>query len=294
MKAANYSRLMIGVSGIVAAMGAHPAGAQSTQTVPPLNNDAAAVQPVAQADSGDIIVTAQRRDESLSKTPVAVAVVSAETLAKAQVTSQQDLRAIAPGLSVRASTNSNTLNYALRGQTLDPLSDTTPGVVPYINEVQLGGTASASAFYDLQNVQVLKGPQGTLFGRSATGGAVLFTTAKPTNKFGGYVSATGGNYAYRKGEGAINVPIVPDDLLLRVSGVYQQRNGFQKNLFTNGGREGDYKRYGLRGSLTANLGSNVKNELVVDYLKSSGSSTVAVISRSATCWRRRSTTSTKA
>jgi len=233
---------------------------------------------VAAADVADIVVTAQRRDESLSRTPVAVSVVGADTLAKAQVTSQQDLRVITPGLSIRAAVNSNQLNYALRGQSEDPLSDTTPGVVPYINEVQVGGTAGATAFYDLQSVQVLKGPQGTLFGRSATGGAVLFSTAKPSKDLGGYASATGGDYGFFKAEGALNAPIVKDDVLFRIASVYQRRDGFQTNIFTKGGREGDYERYGFRPSLSANIGSRVHNDLVVDYLHTGGSSTVSVIS----------------
>lgn len=225
----------------------------------------------------EIIVTAQRKDESLSKTPVAIAVVDGDTLAKSQILSQQDLRTVAPGLSIRAAVNSNQLNYALRGQSEDPLSDTAPGVVPYVNEVQLTGTAGAAAFYDLQSVQVLKGPQGTLFGRSATGGAVLFTTAKPSDDISGYISVTGGNYNLQKYEGAINAPLVKDRILLRVAGVYEQEHGFQTNLFT-GGREGDHERYAFRPSLTVNITDQIHDELVIDRLHSSGSSTVSVIS----------------
>jgi len=167
-----------------------PALAQTAAT-----NAQATATPAPAADNGvqEIIVTAQRRNESLSKTPVSVSVISADTLAKAQVTSEQDLRMATPGLSVRASTSSNQLNYSLRGQSQDAFSGTRPGVLPYINEVQIGGSGGSTAFYDLQSVQVLKGPQGTLFGRSATGGAVLFTTAKPTDQFGGYISGLYGN-----------------------------------------------------------------------------------------------------
>jgi iron complex outermembrane recepter protein len=243
--------------------------------VPAMAQEAPAARGV--NDDGDIIVTAQRRDESLSKTPVSVAVISADTLAKAQVVSEQDLRIATPGLSVRAGLNSNQLNYSLRGQSQDAFAGTRPGVLPYINEVQIGGSGGSSAFYDLQSVQVLKGPQGTLFGRSATGGAVLFTTAKPTEEFSGYASALGGNYGAMKFEGAVSGPIAGEALLGRVAGFYQERNGQQFNLY-DGGREGDMKRTGVRGSLTAQLGSSVKNELVVDYLHSNSESMVGVIS----------------
>jgi outer membrane receptor protein involved in Fe transport len=154
----------------------------------------------------EIVVTAQRREQNLSNTPVAVAVLGAESLRDHAIISEEDLRSAVPGLNVKASFNSNDLNYVIRGQSVDTMSNTRPGVLPYINEVQIGGAGAVSTFYDLQSVQVLKGPQGTLFGRSATGGAVLFTTQKPTDEFEGYVTAGGGNYGQQKYEGAINVP----------------------------------------------------------------------------------------
>lgn len=226
--------------------------------------------------NADIIVTAQRRDESLSKTPVSVAVISAGQLAKAQIVTEQDLRIVTPGLTIRTGIDSNQENYSLRGQSQDPFSNTQPGVLPYINEVQIGGEGGSSAFYDLQSVQVLKGPQGTLFGRSATGGAVLFTTAKPTDTFGGYLSGSYGNYNAQKVEGAINVPLIGDKLMARVAGIYDKRDGMQYNLFNNQ-HVGGHKRWGGRFSLTANI-DKVHNELVVDYLKSDSQSTVSVIS----------------
>lgn len=148
-------------------------------------------------------------------------------------------------------------------------------MLPYINEVQIGGVGGASAFYDLQSVQVLKGPQGTLFGRSATGGAVLFTTAQPTNEFGGYVSLLGGNYKAKKIEGALNVPVIDDTLMARAAGFWSKRQGFQKNLYY-GNRLGGYERYGLRGSVALETG-RLKNTLVVDYFNTDGTNSVAEI-----------------
>ena len=240
----------------------------------------AADTPSSGAETGGIVevmVTAQRRSESQARTPVAVAVVATEELAKAVVVSEQDLRSVTPGLSIRAGLNSNQLNYSLRGQSQDAFSGTRPGVLPYINEVQIGGFGGSSAFYDLQSVQVLKGPQGTLFGRSATGGAVLFTTAKPTNELSGYASGLAGDYSTFKFEGAVSGPLMGDKLLGRLAAFYQKRDGFQKNLF-DGGTEGDLKRAGLRASLTANFSDSVKNDLVVDYLHSDSESTIGVIS----------------
>ena len=227
------------------------------------------------SDDGDIIVTAQRRAQTLERTPVAVTVVSADTLANQVIVSEADLQFAAPGLTVKAGQSSNQLNYSIRGQTVDAFTSSRPSVLPYFNEVQVGGVG-ASSFYDLESVQVLKGPQGTLFGRNSTGGAVLFTSVKPTNDFGGYVTVRGGNYAHFQAEGAINVPLVDDKLLLRVAGYFQRRNGFQFNLYNNE-RVGDVKRENVRGSLTIRPSDTIENTLVVSYSHTGGGSTMGVI-----------------
>jgi len=227
-------------------------------------------------NEGEIIVTAQRREAALQRTPVAVSVLSGETLSERAITSETDLQVTTPGLTVRASQNSNQLNYAIRGQNLDAFSNTRPGVLPYFNEVQVGGAGGASAFYDLQSIQVLKGPQGTLFGRNATGGAVLFTSARPQEELGGYVDARVGNYDLFQVEGAINVPLANGTVLTRLASFYQKRDGFQQNIFKNE-RAGNVDRFGLRGSITLNLSDTVKNETVVDYLSSDGNNNIGGI-----------------
>lgn len=250
---------------------ADPTTAAPTGQVPPV-----AEQATGNLGAGDIIVTAQRRSESLSRTPVSVSVLSLDTLTKRAVTTEADLPSVAPGLTVRATANSNALNYSIRGQSLDAFSGTRPGVLPYVDEVQVGGGGGATAFYDLQSIQVLKGPQGTLFGRNATGGAVLFTTAKPTNTFGGYVLGRVGNYNLGQVEGALNIPIVSDVVLARVAGFYEKRDGFQRDVYQNV-RAGDVDRYGIRGSLTLKPSADIRNDLVVDYFEARGSSLVGVL-----------------
>jgi iron complex outermembrane receptor protein len=222
-----------------------------------------------QQELGEVIVTAQRRSESLERTPVAVSVLSADALAQRAIVTESDLQAAAPGLTVRASQNSNQLNYALRGQSLDAFSGTRPGVLPYVDEVQVGGAGGASAFYDLSSIQLLKGPQGTLFGRNATGGAVVFTTAKPTDQLGGYITGRLGNYDLRYVEGAFNVPLLDDRVLLRISGFRNKRDGYQEDLF-QGERAGAVDRYGIRTSLTIKFSEAIKNDFVADYYHSAG------------------------
>ncbi len=238
----------------------------------------ASTAPAATADVGsDIIVTAQRRSETLERTPVAIRVLSAAALEKQAIVTETDLQMASPGLTIRAGQNSNQLNYALRGQSLDAFSDTRPGVLPYFNEVQLDGVGGgSSAFYDLQSVQVLKGPQGTLFGRNSTGGAVLFTSVKPGKELGGYVSGRLGDYKLRQVEGALNVPLIGESVLARVAGFYEKRDGYQRNLYNNT-RAGNVDRFGLRGSLHVDVSETISNDLMVDYLHSNGNSLSGLI-----------------
>lgn len=260
----------------------------------------------------EILVTARRKTESASTTPVTVNVFSRETLSDANITNETDLRTISPGVTVRATVSSNQLNYTIRGQSKDAFSDTRPGVMPYVNEVQVGGAGAATAFYDLESIQILKGPQGTLFGRSATGGAVLFQTARAqTDEFGGYGSVLYGNLDAVKAEGALNLPVVEDTFALRIAGFYSERDGFQRNLldftapggFFNGfvpfsmgaagpymgpggpdysGQDlpnqsyGDYERSGARGTLALVL-DTFTNDLVYDYYRADGRSVQPVL-----------------
>lgn len=123
-------------------------------------------------EGADIVVTARRTEEKLQDVPVAVAAFSTASLAERRIVSEADLQVATPGLTVRSTTSSNQLNYSIRGQSVDSFSYSSPAVVAYFNNVPVGGT-TATAFFDLGSIQVLKGPQGTLFGRNATGGAVL-------------------------------------------------------------------------------------------------------------------------
>jgi len=138
-----------------------------------------ATMPVAAAEPADaqaepealseVTVTAQRREEKLSKVPVSVVAFAAETVVSRNIVSEQDVGTLVPGLQVKNGQNSNQLSFSMRGQTLDPFSGTSPAVLTYLNEAPYNPGNTATAFFDLGSIQVLKGPQGTLFGRNATG-----------------------------------------------------------------------------------------------------------------------------
>lgn len=179
-------------------------------------------------ESGQIVVTARRTLERLQDVPVAVAAFGAAALEERRIVSEVDLQIATPGLTVRQTGSSDQLNFAIRGQSIDAFSNSAPAVVTYFNDVPAGGGTS-TAFFDLASIQVLKGPQGTLFGRNATGGAVLYSTAAPTNRSEGYLEVGYGNYDNREIEGAINLPFA-DGFAVRVAGLHRNREGFQRNL----------------------------------------------------------------
>jgi iron complex outermembrane receptor protein len=224
--------------------------------------------------TGDIIVTARRREENISKVPIAITALGAETLKQKQVTTELDLQRTVPGLTVRQSGSANQFNFALRGQSVDTYSGSPPAVLSYIDEAQIV-QQSAGTFYDLEGIQVLKGPQGTLFGRNSTGGAVLFSTAKPNNKFGGYVIGRYGNHDSKYVEAAVNVPL-GEKAALRVAGAYTGGGAYIRNLLTNRWLgEKDVKS--IRGTLLLKPLDGLTNTTVVQHTSEGGNNVPTMV-----------------
>jgi iron complex outermembrane recepter protein len=204
----------------------------------------AAVSTVAEENAD--IVTARKREESLQDVPIAITAFSAEGLREKSINNTEDLVAHTPSLQIRSNgAVRSDGGFFLRGQ--GNTFGTRPGVIVYTNEVAAFGPGipngfilgNNTQFYDLQNIQVLKGPQGTLFGASTTGGAVLLTTQKPTDEFEGWIEGKLGNYSSKQLTGAINIPIIKEHVLLRVAGDMLRRDGFTTSLIT--GQDNDDK-----------------------------------------------------
>src|ERR1700722_3051808 len=226
----------------------------------PAASDAA--QPSAEVpEIQSIVVTARRTSERLQDVPVAVTAIAPESLAEQRIESQVDLQFATPGLTVRQTGSSDQLNYAIRGQSIDAFSFASPAVVAYFNEVEVGGGAATSLF-DLDSIQVLKGPQGTLFGRNATGGAVLYSATKPTQEFGGSVQVGYGNYNNEEMEAELNLPLF-SGVAVRLSGKTQQRDGFQTNLLLGTHPNSIDSRVGRVGVLIAPPGTAFENVTMV-------------------------------
>jgi iron complex outermembrane recepter protein len=233
------------------------------------NADDSAPDPSANSagDLQEVVVSARRHEERLENVPVSVSVLSAQTLAEQKVQSETDLQSSVPGLTVRQSTTSNQLSFDIRGQTQDADSATAPTVLTYFNEFQSSGVTS-TAFFDLQSVQVLKGPQGTLFGRNATGGAVLYEAVRPGSQLDGYLQLTSGNYFDREAQGAFNVPF-GDVAALRIAGEFQQRDGLQTNLLL-GTHPDSIDNNNVRASLLLTPAEHLENLTTFQYGKYGG------------------------
>lgn len=222
------------------------------------------------AADGEIIVTARRREESLSKVPISIAAIAGEDLAKRAISNENDLQSAVPGLVIRQNGGIHSFNYSIRGQSVDTFTNSPPSVLPYVNEVQIS-TLSASTFYDMGGIQVLKGPQGTLFGRNATGGAVLYSTAKPTDELGGYMQGRYGSYDAWNIQGAINLPL-GDVGALRVAGSVTGGGAFVKDYFTDD-EYGDLSQKSIRATLRLSPTPSLTNTTVVQYTDEDGTNT---------------------
>jgi len=182
----------------------------------------------------EIIVTAQRREENIQSVPVAITAFDNNSLREQNIASASDLNGKVPSVTVSSNgTMRNAEVVVIRGQGQTYLSPV--GVVNYFAEVPLiqGGIVAnqggPGTFFDLESLQILRGPQGTLFGRNTTGGAVLLGPKKPGDEFGGYVQAQAGNYDNREYEGAIDLPLIEDTLMVRLSYKDVERDGYTED-----------------------------------------------------------------
>lgn len=212
----------------------------------------------------EVVVTARRREEVLSRVPVAVAAFSGDKLADENVHSTQDLQRLVPGVVLGDTGSPVNPAFSIRGQGKFGFGGALPSVLSYFNEVPLGSNNSVLPTYDLSNAQVLKGPQGTLFGRNTTGGAILVYSQVPKYEFGGYVEGIYGSYNWRNAQGAINVPIVPDKLAVRLAGDFARRDGYIKNVGV-GDDLGGLRTEAYRVSVLFEPTDFIKNTTVYDH-----------------------------
>lgn len=232
----------------------------------------------------DIVVTARRVEERLQDVPISITVFDQEQISERNIVNAADLGVYTPSLSTNSRFGVEKASFVIRGFVQD--SPTQPSVGVYFADV-VGPRAAASTpsgngvgvgnMFDLQNVQVLKGPQGTLFGRNTTGGAVLLVPRKPTDQLEGYVEGSIGNYDMRRAQAVVNVPLA-ETFKVRLGVDRMKRDGYLINHSGIGpDRLADSNFFAVRLSVVADLTPDLENYTIASYLNSDNNGVVARI-----------------
>ncbi|MFS0773870.1 TonB-dependent receptor domain-containing protein [Sphingomonas sp. 1P08PE] len=231
-----------------------------------------AVSEEAATSAGDIIVTATRRASPLSDVPIAVSAVTQEALQNTGANDIRSLNQLAPSLLVSSTGSEANASARIRG--IGTVGDN-PGlessVAVFIDGVYRSRTGvGLNELGEIERVEVLRGPQGTLFGRNASAGLINIVTRSPEFKFGGVAEATYGNYDNYRFVGGLTGPLIGDTLAFRVDGVYNKRDGFYRNVTAAGGSESrvnDRDRYFVRGQLLFKPTDAISLRLIGDYTR---------------------------
>lgn len=212
-----------------------------------------------------VVVSAQKIEEQIKDVPIPMSVINEDLINDYNLKELDKFSDFVPGLNVRIQSTSRP-SFVIRGLTSDEVSpNAQPRVSVYYNNVPIDRASGALVeVFDLERVEVLKGPQGTLFGRGAQIGAVHFISKKPTNKFGGNLSVGMGNYAQKQVQGALNIPL-NEKFQLRIAGIYDYRDGYIENTFGENlnGKNTMAGRFSIRYLPT----TNTKVDLVMNYQK---------------------------
>jgi len=219
---------------------------------------------------GDIIVTARRRSERARDVPIAIIAASQDELIRRGVREANDLPVIAPGLNVTSQQGRRgDTAFTLRGQ---GQATEAPSVITYFAEVP----DFASQIYDLENVQVYKGPQGTLFGRNTTGGAVQLVPRKPEETWNGYALGRLGSYDQRDGEFGVGGGLYEDKVMVRLAGQYLRHDGYTTNLY-DGTKLDNQNRYSVRASVVLHPVQWLENYTILEWDRANETGTGAQV-----------------
>jgi iron complex outermembrane receptor protein len=235
-------------AGSVLALAAGAAVAQTVEAAPEVSS----------ADSGglqEIVITAQKRSENLQSVPVSVTALTAAQLAETKMDTPSALAAQIPNLQVGGVNGEGSPIFSLRGVSMFDysLNQSSP-VASYIDEVYKGNVVLFGVeMYDLERIEVLRGPQGTLYGKNSTGGAINFITRDPTFNTEADLKIGAGNYARREAEGAFQAGLVPDKLAVRVAFTYTKVGGFMQNILPGYPNMEGVDQWGTRITLLYNI-----------------------------------------
>ncbi len=207
-----------------------------------------------QSGIGDIVVTAQRRAERVQDVPIAITALSADQLEARGIGNTLALGQYVPNLVAQNNTGLGSANaYYLRGLgNTETIATFDPPVGTYVDDIYISRqNANNLSLFDVERVEVLRGPQGTLFGRNTTGGAINVIMRKPGTAFGGYAEIGYGSYGKKMVRASVDVPLA-DSFAIKVSGYWQDDNGYVKNV-TTGQRMNDDDGWGVRLGIRGDL-----------------------------------------
>jgi iron complex outermembrane recepter protein len=228
-----------------------------------------------------VVVTAQKRDQNLQSVPVAVTAIGAATIANQRLADFTDLTRVAPSLTITQTSSSPNNSVILRGIGTFAFSiGVEPSVAVIIDDMPVVQQAQAfDNMADLQRIEVLKGPQGTLFGKNASAGVINIVTKDPGNDFAGLISGSIASDNDKRAEAVVSIPF-NDAVGLRLTGFYHNYDGNVQNL-TSGAKLNDQENYGFRAKLRAEIGENLIFTLTGAYGKANqdgtGSSIRAIL-----------------
>jgi iron complex outermembrane receptor protein len=209
----------------------------------------------------EIVVTAQKREEKLQDVPLSVAAFTGVTLQQAGVDNVTQLTKLVPNMNINRGTQVSNLRMVVRGVGSAGNSGIDPSIGTFVDGIYVPRPgALVGSFNDMGGVEVLRGPQGTLFGRNATVGGILFRTADPTSELGGNVEVQMGKYGMQRYTAVLNLPM-SDTLSLRMSGLHDSTDGYTRNDFdgqTYGARDTTAGRLAMKWDITENLNWTLK------------------------------------
>lgn len=212
----------------------------------------------------EVVVTAQRRDTALQETPISITALGGDLLEDRGIEDMRDIQLLAPGIHVGEFFGSALITVRAIGNDTSSIS-ADPGVAVHVDGVYLARRLyQTGAFFDIERIEVLRGPQGTLYGRGATGGAINILTRAPTEELEGYARVTLGNYNLVMTEGAISGPLFGSDVLGRLAFKTNDHEGYTPNIF-NGDAYDDADEVDVRGRLRFQPSDTLRIDLSVDY-----------------------------
>ncbi|MEO1245741.1 MAG: TonB-dependent receptor [Pseudomonadota bacterium] len=216
----------------------------------------------------EIIVTAERRSANLQDIPVAMTSYSGDDLEALQANDIGDLQALVPNLSVHVGDANNAVVYIRGVGQIDSIAFFEPGVGIYLDDIYLGRAQGAFLdVVDVERIEVLRGPQGSLYGRNTVGGAIKYVSAQPTDEFSGNVSAMFGNFGRANLKATLSGPIGGDSLTGRITAAQLSRDGYADNAF-DGNDDGDQNTFFARGALDWQAAETVSVQLSADFTDS--------------------------